>query len=510
MTASAIEANAATAVLGADASAFPHDAAKPSARRLLGLYLLLGFSAGLPFYMFNAVLTLRLARHGVDIVIIGFFAWIALLPTFKFAWAPLIERYDIPGFARFWGRRRGWIMLSQLGIFLSMIAMAFTSSDKSLPLTALFATLLAFWTTTLEVAADGWRIELAPGQAAQAPIVAANLWGYRSAMVAAGSGAILVAAWANWTIAYLVIAVAAFAPFPILAAMRPEREGTGGRAQALMSGIGASLLILLAATLVTAAAGWALLSAAAGAGLSAKTNVTPAVLAVALLPFAALALALPRINRLPAGTSAAMPAFAAPYVELFWRYGYAVLAVLAFVSLYRMGDVLTLTLSHPLWNAKGYSLHQIGVADGVVALSASMAGVALGGFLSARLSLGWTLGIGAVTAAAGNWIYVWLWHADPSAFVLYISVAVDQFGNGFAGAVFVVYLSVLVSPAYPGAQYALLSGFAFLLPRLLAGASGSMQTQIGYDGFFLLSGALSFAAIFLLPVIARVKGRAPA
>ena len=497
-------AAAAEAVAGVLAGDLP---AKPSAPRLLGLYLLLGFSAGLPFYMFNAVLTLRLSRHGVDIVIIGFFAWIALLPTFKFAWAPLIERYDIPGFSRFWGRRRGWIMLSQLGIFLSMIAMAFTSSDKSLPLTALFAILLAFWTTTLEVAADGWRIELAPTQTEQAPIVAANLWGYRSAMVAAGSGAILVAAWADWTWAYLVIAVAAFLPFPILAAMRPEHEGTEGRMQSLVAGTLASLLILLTATLVTTAVGWALLSAAQGVGISAKTNVTPVVLAIALLPFVALALALPRIRRLPAEALDSVSTFAAPYVELFWRYGTPVLAVLAFVSLYRMGDVLTLTLSHPLWNDKGYSLHQIGVADGVVALSASMAGVALGGFLSTRMSLGWTLGIGAVTAAAGNWIYVWLWHSDPSAFVLYSSVAIDQFGNGYAGAVFVVYLSMLVSPKYPGAQYALLSGFAFLLPRLLAGASGSMQTQIGYDGFFLLSGALSFAAIFLLPVIVRVKGR---
>ena len=499
MTAAATEA-----VAGVLAGDLP---AKPSARRLLGLYLLLGFSAGLPFYMFNAVLTLRLSRHGVDIVIIGFFAWIALLPTFKFAWAPLIERYDIPGFSRFWGRRRGWIMLSQLGIFLSMIAMAFTSSDKSLPLTALFAILLAFWTTTLEVAADGWRIELAPTQTEQAPIVAANLWGYRSAMVAAGSGAILVAAWADWTWAYLVIAVAAFLPFPILAAMRPEHEGTEGRMQSLVAGALASLLILLTAALVTTGIGWALLSAAQGVGISAKTNVTPVVLAIALLPFVALALALPRIRRLPAEALDSVSTFAAPYVELFWRYGTPVLAVLAFVSLYRMGDVLTLTLSHPLWNDKGYSLHQIGVADGVVALSASMAGVALGGFLSTRMSLGWTLGIGAVTAAAGNWIYVWLWHSDPSAFVLYSSVAIDQFGNGYAGAVFVVYLSMLVSPKYPGAQYALLSGFAFLLPRLLAGASGSMQTQIGYDGFFLLSGALSFAAIFLLPVIVRVKGR---
>lgn len=481
--------------------------ARPSPRRLLGLYLLLGFAAGLPFYMFNAVLTLRLSRHGVDIVIIGFFAWIALLPTFKFAWAPLIERYDVPGFARFWGRRRGWIMLSQLGIFTSMVAMAFTSSDESLPLTALFAILLAFWTTTLEVAADGWRIELAPTQAEQAPIVAANLWGYRSAMVAAGSGAVLVAAWADWTWAYLVIAVAAFAPFPILAAMRPEQDGDSGRARALVAGIATSLLILLTVALATTAIGWVLLSAVQGAGFSPKTNVTPIVLAVALLPFAALAIALPRIRRLPADALANISTFAVPYVELFWRYGTAVLAVLAFVSLYRMGDVLTLTLSHPLWNDRGYSLEQIGVADGVVALSASMVGVALGGWLATRLPLVWPLAIGAVTVAAGNWIYVWLWHNEPSAFVLYTSVAVDQFGNGFAGAVFVVYLSMLVSPKYPGAQYALLSGFAFLLPRLLAGASGSMQTQIGYDGFFLLSGALSFAAIFLLPVVARVKGR---
>ena len=196
----------------------------------MALYLLLGFSAGLPFYMFNAVLTLRLARHGVDIVVIGFFAWVALLPTFKFAWAPLLERIDVPGFSRFWGRRRGWIMLAQMGIFTSMVAMAFTSSDASLPLTALFALLLAFWTTTLEIAADGWRIELAPGKAEQGPIVAANLWGYRSAMVAAGSGAVLIAARADWTWAYLVIAAAAFVPFPILCAMPGEHEQQDGDA----------------------------------------------------------------------------------------------------------------------------------------------------------------------------------------------------------------------------------------------------------------------------------------
>jgi hypothetical protein len=94
---------------------------------------------------------------------------VQLLPTFKFLWAPMLDRYDVPGFARFWGKRRGWIMLSQIGIFTSLVAMALTSSDENLGITALFAVLLAFWTTTLEVAADAWRIELAPDAGGAGP-----------------------------------------------------------------------------------------------------------------------------------------------------------------------------------------------------------------------------------------------------------------------------------------------------------------------------------------------------
>src|SRR5947199_4087359 len=230
------------------------------------LYVLLGFSAGLPFYMFSTVLSLRLQAHAVGLVVIGFFAWVQLLPTFKFLWAPLMDRYEVPGFGRFWGKRRGWIMLAQLGIFLSMAAMGLASSDATLGITALFAVLLAFWTTTLEVAADAWRIELAPTQKEQGPLAAANLWGYRTAMVAAGSGALLVAdrpGW-GWTGAYLAIAAAAFLPFPLLAMMRPDPGHGGSRGRALAVGLGASLVILAAATAATAAIGWLLLSAASG------------------------------------------------------------------------------------------------------------------------------------------------------------------------------------------------------------------------------------------------------
>ncbi|KQT34606.1 permease [Sphingomonas sp. Leaf412] len=471
------------------------------------LYGLLGFAAGLPFYMFSTVLALRLQAHGVALAVIGFFAWVQLLPTLKFVWAPLLDRYAVPGFARFFGKRRGWIMLAQLGIASSMVAMAMTAGDDNLPVTALFALLLAFWTTTLEVAADAWRIELYPTQDRQGPIVAANLWGYRSAMVAAGSGALILADWGGWGVAYLAIAAIAFLPFPILAAMRPETEGGGGRVTALVTGVGASAVILLAAATATAAVGWVVLALAAGAGIDAKANVTPWVLGICMLPFLLMAAALPKIRRARADAPIRTSAAIGPYVDFFWRYGFAALVLMAFVSLYRMGDVLALNLSKPMIKELGYTLTQIGRADSFVALGASVVGVGLGGWLVTRWPMAWTLALGAVVAGIGNLAFVWLAHQRVDEMLLYVATGADQFGNGFAGAVFVVYLSLLVNPRYPGAQYAFLTGFAFLLPRLLAGAGGTMVLAIGYDGFFLLSGVLSFAAILFLPALSRIRAR---
>jgi PAT family beta-lactamase induction signal transducer AmpG len=398
-----------------------------------------------------------------------------------------------------------------------MLTMGLTSSDENLWITALFAVLLAFWTTTLEVAADAWRIELAPTQEEQGPIAAANLWGYRSAMVAAGSGALLIAdqpGW-GWAGAYLAIGTAAFLPFPLLASMRPDPGHGGSRTGALVAGIGASIVILLALTAVTAAIGWLLLTAASGIGISGKTNVTPYVLAICMLPFLIMAAALPRIRRMRPDAPARRSVAVGPYVDFFWRYGFMALALMAFVSIYRMGDVLALNLSKPMIKELGYSLTQIGLADSYVALIASITGVALGGLMAARWPLSWALTVGAIFAAIGNFGFVWLAHQPVTEIWLYVGTAADQFGNGMAGTIFVVYLSMLVNPRFPGAQYAFLSGFAFLLPRLLSGAGGAIVERLdqagynGFDLFFLLSGVLSLAALLFLPLISRAVPRPP-
>ena len=493
----------------------------------MALYVLLGFSAGLPFFMFSTVLSVRLNDHGVALAVIGFFAWVQLLPTFKFLWAPLLDRYAVPGFARFWGKRRSWIMLSQLGIVSAMLGMAFTSSDASLALTALFAVLLAFWTTTLEVAADAWRVELAPTPELQGPLAAANLWGYRTAMVAAGSGALLFAdvdgslapslrdlgIMPGWTASYLLIAAAAALPLPILASLPRDPEGRGARAPALLGGLATSAVVLLAFCAAVAAIGSGLLGIAAGSGIDAKTNVTPWVLGLAMLPFVLMAAALPKIRKLPPTAPARRSVAVGPYVDFFWRYGFMALVLMAFVSVYRMGDVLALNLSKPMIKGLGYSLTEIGRADSYVALVASIIGVGIGGWMAARWRQPYALAAGAVFAAFGNFAFVWLAHQPPSELALYAATAADQFGNGMAGTIFVVYLSLLVNPRFPGAQYAFLSGFAFMLPRLLSGSGGAIVEQFdaagypGWDLFFLISGIASLAALLFLPLIARARPR---
>lgn len=478
----------------------PGLAGRPPAS-LIALFGLLGFSSGLPFLLFSAVLFLRLSQNNAGLGVVAFFAWVSLLPTFKFAWAPLLDRITIPGFGGYWGRWRSWILLCQLGTVTSLAGMAWAAPDGDLPFTALWAVLLAFWTTTLEAAADGWRVELAPTAEAQAPLASAALWGYRSAMVAAGSFAVMLAGQAGWDVAYFAVAAAAAAAFPVLAATRADAHASAGRGGALILGLGVSLGLITAAAILVAGVGAVVLRAAGSLGLTPDSNVTSGVLLLCALPFVIMVLAIPRIRALPADAAPLRSPVVGPYLDFFRTYGFATVGILIFVSLYRMGDVLTLTLSKPLVSTTGYSLTQIGIADGIPALAANIIGVGVGGWAAARYDKNWSLAAGAVFAAIGNFAYVWLAHAPVSSTVLYVTTFADHFGNGLAAAVFVVYLSLLANPRYPACQYAFLSGFAFLLPRLLAGASAAIQREIGYDGFFVLSGILSLAALPLLPLL---------
>jgi PAT family beta-lactamase induction signal transducer AmpG len=171
----------------------------------LALMLALGFSSGLPFLLIFSTQSVWLREVGVSRSAIGLMSYAALAFTFKFAWAPVIDRFDPPGLGRALGRRRGWMLIAQLGVAAGLAGLAFGAPQASLAWNIAFAFLTALAAATQDVTIDGWRIDAAPPER-QGMMSAIYQLGYRLAMLCAGAGALYVADFVSWRAAYLAMA----------------------------------------------------------------------------------------------------------------------------------------------------------------------------------------------------------------------------------------------------------------------------------------------------------------
>ena len=148
--------------------------------------LFLGFSAGLPFLLVFSTLSAWLAQLDVAKSTIGAFAWVGLTYSIKVFWAPVIDRLPLP----LLGRRRGWMLLAQLGIIAGLLGIAGTDPAQDLGLLAAWALVVAFSSATQDIVVDAWRIEAAPAEK-QGALAASYQLGYRIALIVAGAGALL-------------------------------------------------------------------------------------------------------------------------------------------------------------------------------------------------------------------------------------------------------------------------------------------------------------------------------
>lgn len=166
------------------------------------LMLALGFSSGLPLLLVLGTFTLRLAFSDIDVRTIGLFSYVALPYSLKFLWAPMIDRLDVPWLSRALGRRRSWMVATQLATAASLVLMAFADPKTDLALLGLGAFLVAFCAASQDVVIDGWRIDAA-GSDMQGILAATSNLGYRLGLITAGAGALFIAASGGWTVAYL-------------------------------------------------------------------------------------------------------------------------------------------------------------------------------------------------------------------------------------------------------------------------------------------------------------------
>ena len=165
----------------------------------------LGFSSGLPYILIFSTLGVWLADIGIDLSMIGFFAWIVLTYSLKFLWAPLIDNFSVPFLNRL-GYRKSWILLSQILIALCLLLLSFTNPLDNLQFFAFIAFLVAFSGSIQDIAIDAFRIEMAE-LSQQGNLAASYQFGYRIAILISSSFALIFASDFGWSLTYQLMAL---------------------------------------------------------------------------------------------------------------------------------------------------------------------------------------------------------------------------------------------------------------------------------------------------------------
>ena len=170
------------------------------------ILFLLGFSSGLPLALTASTLTTWLADSTITISTIGIFAAVATPYSLKFLWAPFIDRLMPPyPFAKL-GRRRGWIMLTQLGLLCSLLLLASLNPIHDIQLIALMAVVVAFCSASQDIVIDAYRVEaVTPDQQPKAVVMAQS--GYRLGMIVSSAGALYLASYFSWHVTYTIMAL---------------------------------------------------------------------------------------------------------------------------------------------------------------------------------------------------------------------------------------------------------------------------------------------------------------
>ncbi len=452
------------------------------ASRRIAAMLLLGFSSGLPLALTAGALQAWLTVNGIDLHTIGYFALVGLPYTFKFVWAPLLDRFE----PRLLGRRRGWILVFQLAMALGCLALAQLDPAHHIHLIAVLSVVVAWLSASQDVVFDAYRADLLSPEERGAG-AAVSVLGYRLAMLVSGGGSFILAdTWLGWPGTYrimgvmLLLLMVATVWSPRIA--RPQQ--TGGDAGAELKGfvamvLGGALLWWLCTQASRPLLDW--LQAGPLGQLLAETLVM-------LLTGVGAVLVARRVG---------FPSFVAPWDAFFVRPH--ALAFLLLIVLYKLGDAFAASLSTSfLLRGVGFSQAEIGAINKGLGLLATIIGALLGGAWLSSRSLYHSLMLFGILQAFSNVGY-WLLSVLPKSYLLMAgAIGIENLCGGLGTAAFVAFLMTLTDRRFSAAQYALLSALAAIGRVYVGPVAGVVVEQQGWPSFFLMTVAAALPGLLML------------
>jgi len=528
------------------------------ATRKSSTMLAFGFSSGLPFALLIGTLNAWLGEAKINLATIGVLSWIGLSYSFKFLWSPLVDRLRLPGLERI-GRRKSWIVLCQAVMIAGFAGLAATNPATNIGTFAIFAVIAALASATQDVAVDAWRIDVADETTPVELLSAIYQFGYRIASIVGGAIALVLAARMSWSLVYLLMG--GLIGLMVLIALRapdtPRPDTDVLHKELEEPGALEPKARMIALAIVGASWTWAIfnigrfmismLTTAPGEKQPSVADFTKhygpwIIFATVIVPLIVSAVInwLRNRNRyvLAKADHSHTPArnafnhlyvaLVAPLGELSARLGWGVLIVI--------GMILTYTLCYNIWSSFAfpfyldflhYSKDEVAFASKIFGIFMTMLGIAIGGYLFARIGRLPTVLIGAILPVLGNFVYADL--AEGGANIdavahalrldvlavsmgstermvrLLLAISYENISTGIAGAAFVAFLSGIVSRRFTAVQYALLSSLTFLIGSLGRGIAGEAFDIYGYATVFRWTAAAgAFAILFVILEWVRV------
>ncbi len=489
----------------------------------IGIVFILGFASGLPLALTGQTMQAWLTVDKIDIATIGFFSLVGVPYTFKFLWAPLMDRFEPP----FLGRRRGWLVLTQLLIAGALVLMSATSPSANTQGFALVAVLVAFLSASQDVVIDAYRTDILTSSE-RGLGSSFSVFGYRLAMILSGGIAFVWADPVNgngwgWSKIYMIMACVMVAAAVISLVCLPSvaKENVAPQTNAKNDLIGFFALVAavfvgyqfttrMATPLIEKI--FALLAGNAIAASDLKKWVDLVSLLVGLaftIPLAWWTSKKAKFETLNISLA-----------NYFSMKGAA--SFLALIILYKLGDSFAGSLLTPfLLKGVGFAQAEIGVVNKVIGMWLTIFGAILGGLIMVRLKLYRSLmlfGLLQTLSNLGFWLVAVLgkgaWGSFPiPAFdvlivslkestnvdwLLLFAVGLENLTGGMGTAAFVAFLMALCNQKFTATQYALLSAFSAVGRVWVGPLAGTLIAFIGWPVFFIFSTLMGFPGLYML------------